>query len=219
MKFYIRLDETTWRQCIEQVVASFLADHPVAAAGDSIRQRLARLRFPDFEFIVTDDSAVYYEVAMVTRFHRGGAKHAYEVVFRMPLTDSPSTLFERRVKSLIAAVPALLYGYGRVLEGNVSPSEIEVRRTIFGGTRIKIERIEDVWMQAPASIFEGAMKGVYTLNVVQDAKLGEATVSELLKAGRARPVKGSSLCIVEYDAETLPQLRRAHRTLAKYIRD
>jgi hypothetical protein len=84
---------------------------------------------------------------------------------------------------------------------------------------VKIERIEDVWMQAPASIFEGAMKGVHTLNVVQDAKLGEATVSELLKLGRARPVTGSSLCIVEYDAETLSQLRRAHRTLAKYIRD
>lgn len=233
MKFYVRLNESTWAQSVDDVVSSFLGEHSIAAASYSlnykddaswnaarVRQKLAALRLSSFEYFSVDDTGMVEGVGIAALFRSYGLNDVYEFMFKLSRTEGLSTVFESRARSLTPAVAEMLYGYGRILACTVSPgAENRTRTSIFGGTTTKVDHLEDVWMQAPSSIAQGAIKGIYPLNVVANAKLTDPLVIDLLKRGAARSLAGTPLTILEYDPAALAQLRRTNKAIANYVRD
>jgi hypothetical protein len=233
MKFYVRLSDATWTHGIDQVVTSFLADHGVAASTYSlnfrdhaswnsvrVREKLTVLPLSDFEYLSVDDAAARQGVAVLGLFRSYRLNDIYELMFKLSQTVNHASVFERQARSLAAAVPQVFYGYGRVLEATVdADSENRIKKTIFGGTSTKVDRMEDTWMEDPSLICQGAMKGIYPLNVVTNLKLNEPSMSDVFQGGRSRAVPGAELTIVEYEPKALSQLRRSSKSLAKFVRD
>jgi hypothetical protein len=233
MKFYVRLNETTWVQSVDEIVTSFLRENSIAAASYSLnykddaaweaarlRQKLGALRLSSFDYLSVDDAAVVEGVAIVALFRGYGHNDVYEFTFKLSRTEGSPKVFECQARALIPAVAEVLYGYARVLENDISPgSENRTRTTIFGGTKTKVDRMEDVWMQEPSSIGQGAIKGVYPLNLVTNAKRRDPSVDELLGRGVPRPVADAPFTILEYGPETLANLRATNKAIAAYIRD
>lgn len=69
----------------------------------------------------------------------------------------------------ISSAGDLVYGYSRVLRSDYLPiTENKVQKKLFGGISVTVESEEAKWLVHPEGIEQGAIKGLYPLNYLND---------------------------------------------------
>ena len=79
--------------------------------------------------------------------------------------------FEKEIQlfNCDSVAETVTYGYSRVLNGDYLPvTEEKVKKGLFGGTSTSIGSEEAKWLVHPKDIAEGAIKGYYPLNYLND---------------------------------------------------
>lgn len=182
-RFYIQTDEASCKRSIERVLQESVATTGSILATYELNYRSER-RF-DFSALRRDlDSLISGDFEHLSIMERKGAKGLHIGSWFRPLgiSDVYQYLFAyrsgadfaaefQRLAATLGSVGALLTGYGRTLTEDFEPAtESQMRRTWFGSLRVKSVDPLREWLEHPRGILQGAMKGIYGLNMISDRR-------------------------------------------------
>ena len=232
-KLYISLDAENWRQGVRGMLETFVALFKASFDLFSINfapeeefdlhrlmERLQAITAGDLESLSVRNRPGTLQFSIRTEFAYLGARGWHELRFVFPASADCESVFASLAK-VAANCSRVAYGYARKLDADHDvSSESKMKKTLLGNIRTRVERAVDTWMENPAGIGDGALKGFYPFNLVRESKLRTAPLREVIDAYDVHPNRLSDdLSLIRLAEDQLKSLKRSSGIVSRFVRD
>jgi len=229
-RFYLELQDMNWPakfgtvideyvQCTGINLCKYSLNYKPLRRFDreTLLRELNRRSLADFEMLSVEEQEGALGLHTVATFGPLDVAGVYEYVFAFRSNQDFTNQFTVLAESM-ARAGELLYGYGRGLSSDCEPvSESRMIRSFFGGIAVKGQHPVKEWLEHPREIREGAIKGIYGLNLISSRR-AQKPIPWLGADKIQSAVRVSDCLLVQLSKEELARAK-TRKDIGRFVRE